>query len=61
MDVQAITDEFCHNPVFLGAGSNHAGLPMVNTGHCIIQVGKVGCTGIQHGFCLLIGRICMSN
>ena len=43
----AVTDNFCLHLLVLHSGGNHTGIPVVNAGHGVVQVGQVGYAGLH--------------
>ena len=57
MDVKAVTDYLSGYPFILTSRCNGAGPAVMDAGHSVKQMGKVGHAGIDSGFCLIVAAI----
>jgi hypothetical protein len=61
VNVLTVADDFGNNLIAFAACANGAGLAVMNSGHCIIKVGEVGCARFDNRLGFVVIAIGMGN
>ena len=61
MDMETVSNDLSLDLCILNTGGDDTGVTVMDTGHCVVQVGQMGDTGIHSGSGVVIGAVGVGN